>query len=234
MSNLYQKLLAVQKATDYLQKDGTSDPRHGAYPYVTSARVLQHIRRAMDEQGLLLMMQIIDGQCFPHSVYDGKHHLTVLKLEFTWVNADNPEERETLRWYGQGIDSGEKGVGKALTYAEKYFLLKFFHVPTGEADDPDAGLTDPHEMSGGSSPGQVPQASGGSIDAHGRPLNWAGVYALLADEGVPDKQQAVALVRRATADLWPDEDPSTRDWQPEDYWAVYNRARTLHQESEAA
>jgi hypothetical protein len=42
----------------------------------------------------------------------------------------------SCRWYGQGIDSGERGVGKAMTYAEKYFLLKFFNIPTDE-DDPD-------------------------------------------------------------------------------------------------
>jgi hypothetical protein len=64
--------------------------------------------------------------------------MTELVLEFTWVNVDNPTETLTARWYGQGIDAGEKGVGKALTYAEKYYLLEFFHVPTGDADDPDA------------------------------------------------------------------------------------------------
>jgi len=42
-----------------------------------------------------------------------------------------------VNWYAQGIDlAGEKGPGKALTYAEKYFLLKFFNIATS-ADDPD-------------------------------------------------------------------------------------------------
>src|SRR5690606_10249645 len=41
-------------------------------------------------------------------------------------------------WYGQGIDiAGEKGVGKALTYAEKYYLLKTFNIAT-DKDDPDS------------------------------------------------------------------------------------------------
>ena len=35
------------------------------------------------------------------------------------------------------MDDGEKGVGKALTYAEKYFMLKFFNIPT-DKDDPDS------------------------------------------------------------------------------------------------
>jgi hypothetical protein len=56
----------------------------------------------------------------------------------TWVNAENPEETIECPWYGQGVDiAGEKGVGKALTYAEKYFILKQFNIAT-DKDDPDA------------------------------------------------------------------------------------------------
>lgn len=43
-----------------------------------------------------------------------------------------------MPFYAQGIDTeGEKGVGKALTYAEKYFLLKQFNIAT-DTDDPDS------------------------------------------------------------------------------------------------
>ena len=62
---------------------------------------------------------------------------TELDLEFTWINAENPEETIVCPWYGQGVDSGEKGVGKALTYAEKYFILKQFNIAT-DKDDPDS------------------------------------------------------------------------------------------------
>lgn len=40
----------------------------------------------------------------------------------TWINIHNPSEIVACSWYSQGVDiEGEKGVGKALTYAEKYF-----------------------------------------------------------------------------------------------------------------
>jgi hypothetical protein len=55
----------------------------------------------------------------------------------TWVDTESGEEL-SIPWYGQGVDlAGEKGVGKALTYAEKYFILKQFNIPT-DKDDPDA------------------------------------------------------------------------------------------------
>ena len=36
---------------------------------------------------------------------------------------------------GTGVDTQDKGVGKAMTYAYKYLLLRTFAIPTGE--DPD-------------------------------------------------------------------------------------------------
>ena len=38
--------------------------------------------------------------------------------------------------FGKGIDSGDKGYGKASTYARKYALLNAYKIATG--DDPDA------------------------------------------------------------------------------------------------
>lgn len=65
-------------------------------------------------------------------------YFTELEMIFTWVNAEKPDEKIECKWYGQGVDTaGEKGVGKALTYAEKYFMLKFFNIPT-DNDDPDS------------------------------------------------------------------------------------------------
>ena len=57
-------------------------------------------------------------------------YFTELIMTMTWINSDNPEETIECPWYAQGVDTaGEKGVGKALTYGEKYFLLKFFNIP---------------------------------------------------------------------------------------------------------
>ena len=62
---------------------------------------------------------------------------TIEPVAFTWVNAEKPSETIVSAWVGQGLDSGEMGVGKALTYAEKFYLLKFFQIPTDKFD-PDA------------------------------------------------------------------------------------------------
>lgn len=132
--NLAQKLIEVRKAVPYLKKD-----KEGyKFKYTGSSQVLGALRSAMDEQGVLLQPVVTDAEIRDHTTKKGDHeYFTALTMVFTWINADDPAETMQCAWYGQGLDSGEKGVGKAVTYAEKYFLLKFFNIPT-DKDDPDA------------------------------------------------------------------------------------------------
>lgn len=126
--NLYEKLIQVRKAVPYLQQVA----RGARYTYVKSSQTLAPIRAKMDELGVLLVPRITEIRTSTR----GKQLLTELHLTYTFINAESPDERLEQPWYGQGLDYAEKGVGKACTYAEKYFLLKFFQIPT-DADDPD-------------------------------------------------------------------------------------------------
>ncbi len=132
--NIHQKLIEVRKSVPYLKKDNEGHQ----FQYVSSSQTLGNVRAAMDEHGLLLVPSVIDKEVSDHTTKNGNHeYFTQIAITFTWVNADNPEEKIECAWLGQGLDSGEKGVGKALTYAEKYFILKFFNIPT-DKDDPDS------------------------------------------------------------------------------------------------
>lgn len=51
------------------------------------------------------------------------------------INLDKPEEYIEVESFGRGLDSGDKGFGKASTYARKYALLNAYKIATGE--DPD-------------------------------------------------------------------------------------------------
>lgn len=153
--NIYQKLIEVRKVVPYLQKED----KGGQYAYVGSSKVLSNVRSKMDELGLLLV-PAITGTKVSESVVEyiekdkwGNEkpkrtttYFTELNLEMTWINAEKPEEQIKVPWYGQGVDiAGEKGVGKALTYAEKYFLLKQFNIAT-DKDDPDSFQHDKPEQ----------------------------------------------------------------------------------------
>lgn len=141
--NIYQKLVEVRKSVPYLQKEAQGQQ----YSYVGSSQVLSAVRAKMDELGLFLTVKVIGHNVQSETVENtdqkGKlkkttTYFTELDLEFTWINADKPEETLSMPFYAQGVDiAGEKGVGKALTYGEKYFLLKTFNIAT-DKDDPDS------------------------------------------------------------------------------------------------
>ena len=131
--NLHEKLLEIRKSCPYLKKDNSGYE----YQYVSSSQTLGTLRGKMDELGVLLIPSIESFEIRDHTTSKGGHnYLTILDMLYAWVDASNPEDNIVCKWTGQGLDSGEKGVGKALTYSEKYFLLKFFNVAT-DKDDPD-------------------------------------------------------------------------------------------------
>jgi hypothetical protein len=142
--NIYEKLIEVRKIVPYLQKENSGTQ----YNYVSSSQVLASCINKMNEIGLLLIPNVLSHNVneSPIETLNDKQQIikrtityfTELDIEYIWVNAEKPDETIKCKWYGQGVDiAGEKGVGKALTYAEKYFLLKSFNIAT-DKDDPDS------------------------------------------------------------------------------------------------
>ncbi len=54
---------------------------------------------------------------------------------YRFVNVEKPDEFIEITSYGDGVDSQDKSVGKAMTYSDKYALMKAYKIITG--DDPD-------------------------------------------------------------------------------------------------
>ena len=132
--NIYQKMVAIRQAVPYLQK-AANGPQ---YQYVSSSQTVSAVRDLLDEHSIFLKTEMLDQTLTEFKTAKGAlQFMTVIKMRFTWINAENPEEQIVTLWEGQGVDNGEKGIGKAATYAEKYFILKTFNIPT-DKDDPDA------------------------------------------------------------------------------------------------
>jgi hypothetical protein len=142
--NLHQKLVEVRKSIDGFTKDAKSFN----YSYVSGSQVLSKIQAKMNELGVLLVPKIADQtfQTYDYQVYDKKSDSMKDKTDFivhgtmsyTWKNADDPSDTLEVPFYYTGQqDDISKAFGSGLTYSERYFLLKFFNLPTDDAD-PDA------------------------------------------------------------------------------------------------
>lgn len=136
--NLFQKLLKIQNAINGLGKDKQAT----TYKYVTGDKVLEHIKPFMNEQGILLKQEILsienDRQDYTVGAGTDKARtkseiLSKVMMRFTWVDCATGDKDENL-FGANGQNDWDKGVGSALTYAERYFLLKYFHIATDEDD----------------------------------------------------------------------------------------------------
>lgn len=142
--NLYQKIADVKANIEGFTKDA----KGYNYSYVSGSQVLHRIRNKMIEHNLLLVPKTSDENYKQIEVtrFNKKASREVttsefvveMKLTYLWINADKPEEQLEVSFYSVGQqDDVSKAHGTALTYAERYFLMKFFNIPTDE-DDADA------------------------------------------------------------------------------------------------
>ena len=138
--NIYQKLHNIQAHIIGLGKDKSAN----SYRYVTGDKVLEHIKPLMNDLGLILKQEIIsiDNERQDYRVGvnqqspEGRPKSEILSkvmMRFTWVDVETGEKDENL-FGANGQNDWDKGVGSALTYGERYFLLKFFHIATDEDD----------------------------------------------------------------------------------------------------
>lgn len=142
--NLFQKIADVKANINGFTKDAKSYN----YSYVSGSQVLHRIRNKMIENNLLLVPKTseenykqIDVTRFNKKAgreITTSEFIVEMKLTYVWINADKPEEQFEVTFYAVGQqDDVSKAHGTALTYAERYFLMKFFNIPTDE-DDADA------------------------------------------------------------------------------------------------
>ncbi len=140
MSSLYQKLVILQKTVRGLAPDSQGGSSSAGYRYVSGSKMLDIVRPKMDELGLLLVQQVdsIENERMDYQVKSGAKSeiLTKVMMTFTWIDAESGDTLP-VKFGANGQNGWDKGLGSALTYAERYFLLKFFHIATDE-DDVDA------------------------------------------------------------------------------------------------
>lgn len=147
---IYQKLLELQKAVVGLTKDKAGN----SYQYVSGDKILSIVRPTMDKLGLLLISEVLDFSFTrqDYNLYDKQGNpkpksemFCTLRMRFTWVDAETGDNLQCL-WASSGMNNWDKSIGSAMTYGERYFLLKFFHIAT-DKDDVDAPKTAEEEVS---------------------------------------------------------------------------------------
>ena len=142
--NIYKKMSAITAELTAVAKNLNVGIGKSAYKAVGEADVLAAVKPLEEKHGVYsypYSRKIVEADLVTTtSEYQGKvtektNRYLRIETVYRFVNIDNPEEYIDITTYGDGIDSQDKAVGKAMTYSDKYALLKAYKIITGE--DPD-------------------------------------------------------------------------------------------------
>ena len=134
--NIFEKINEVMKRIEYLTKDDKVSFGTTQYKAISEEKVTTAVRNEMVNVGIVIIpieqeMNVVELMRTEKSV----NQRTDVNTKYRIQNIDDVNDYIIASSSGSGVDTQDKGVGKAMTYAYKYLLLRTFAIPTGE--DPD-------------------------------------------------------------------------------------------------
>lgn len=143
--NIYEKLSLITEEIGVVEKGlKVQVNKTSSYKAVSERDVLDAVKPIEKKYRVYsypVKREVIDRDTLvKESEYNGnitRTNTLFMRIETTYrfVNIDNPSEYTETTVYGDGLDTGDKAPGKAMTYADKYALMKAYKLSTG--DDPD-------------------------------------------------------------------------------------------------
>ena len=141
--NLYQKINKIMSEIEYLKKDDkvvTNTKTNAGYKAISEEKVTSEIRKGLVKYGIVIIPieqehSREDERLKDQYGNDKINRITTVDVKYRIQNTDDKEDYIIASSSGTGVDTQDKGVGKAMTYAYKYMWLRTFALPTGE--DPD-------------------------------------------------------------------------------------------------
>jgi len=146
--NIYEKLSRITEELGFVEKGLTVGKGTNQYKAVSEASVLNAVKPLEIKHGVysypmsreIVMQDILESEKPGYKKDDPPVKKTTffmrIKTTYRFVNTEKPTEFVDMDTFGDGVDSLDKSSGKAMTYADKYALLKAYKIQTG--DDPDA------------------------------------------------------------------------------------------------
>lgn len=142
--NIYEKMSAITAELNAVAKNLKVGEGRNSYKAVGEADVLSAVKPVEAKFGVYsypVKREVIDSDVITtKKTYNGdtsesSRFFMRVHTVYRFVNTEKPDEFIDIDTYGDGIDSGDKAPGKAMTYGDKYALLKAYKIITG--DDPD-------------------------------------------------------------------------------------------------
>lgn len=137
--SLVNKLIKLRKSVPYIKKE---QKQYIKFSVVSSETVLTEFNTHMNNLNIYLKTEVIDKKIERIQIGTNEKtkkaifsYLVNLDMKYTWVNGDDPTEREEVLFAAIADDENSSyAYGQALTYAEKTFFMKEFNIPADDVD----------------------------------------------------------------------------------------------------
>lgn len=144
--NIYQRIDAITAELAVVAKNLTVQTgKSSSYKAVGERDIIDAVKPLEHKYGVVsfpVSREILDDTTLESEGTDYKGNpvkrttfYIKIRTKYRFVNIDKPEDFIETETISDGIDSGDKGGGKAMTYGDKYALMKVYKISTGE--DPD-------------------------------------------------------------------------------------------------
>lgn len=143
--NIYQKMAAITSELQTVAKNLTVETGKGkGYKAVSERDIIDAVKPLETKHGVYsypCSRRVLESQTLEsESTYNGNatkktSFFTRIETTYRFVNVDDPTDFIETVTFAEGIDPQDKGSGKAMTYGDKYALMKAYKISTG--DDPD-------------------------------------------------------------------------------------------------
>lgn len=140
MKKIAEAIIKVRTEIKGLEKNMSVGSGSYGYKGISDYEVKKLIKPLLDKHGLIVYPSSIESKSQVSSWEDSNNRrkqsvFTEVNTKYTILHTSG--ESIEIAGYGHGVDTQDKGAGKATTYALKYAMLYTFFIPTGKIDDTD-------------------------------------------------------------------------------------------------
>lgn len=146
--NIFQRMSAITAEMTAVAKNLQVGTGKSQYKAVGEADILAAVKPLEAKHGVYsypISREIVESGTMERETNYGKSVQLYMRIKvvYRFLCIDNPDSFLDIESFGDGVDTQDKAPGKAMTYADKYALMKAYKIITG--DDPDQYASEPQE-----------------------------------------------------------------------------------------
>lgn len=131
--NIYERMSLAGEEIAKVPKNLVIGTGKWQYHAVAEADILSAVKKAEKAHGIFSFP--LSHELVESSTLENGSHFVRVKAVYRFLNMDDPTQFVDVSAFGDGVDTLDKAPGKAVTYADKYALMKAYKIETGDDTD---------------------------------------------------------------------------------------------------